>query len=374
MSDIQVYLGSRATVDSNGDFNFRNAMLLKDGSEIVNRKMLSDEIAIIDSNIAFIKSNVDAEHIDSLSEILSNAQSLDFNLKTLISDEVNAREQAVSAERDARVLAVSTEQSEREQAVLAEQTARQLEDANLKSLSLQLPVFMSHSIQTIPDEKPPIPQQVAGLAYNYDGWYFKNKILGEKINWYLPLSQGLKMKDVSRIYSSLLIINKVSLPWITIYTKAKQYVEGSLSLNKSSWYNSRYNYLVKDSSSIVSETSYRYMLGLKPNSAVLAVPKDHVSALLEQGGNTLVSDDASDEDEILAIAINTNSSSSAENVKFILKDIQIQTPIGVYPFYFSNSVVFEKYSTSKMNSMFQYFFNTDFTNDTFVVPVRTPFV
>jgi hypothetical protein len=182
------------------------------------------------------------------------------------------------------------------------------------------------------------------------------------------------MKDVSRIYSSLLIINKVSLPWITIYTKAKQYVEGSLSLNKSSWYNSRYNYLVKDSSSIVSETSYRYMLGLKPNSAVLAVPKDHVSALLEQGGNTLVSDDASDEDEILAIAINTNSSSSAENVKFILKDIQIQTPIGVYPFYFSNSVVFEKYSTSKMNSMFQYFFNTDFTNDTFVVPVRTPFV
>lgn len=411
MAPSTLYLGPLTSVDSSGNLDFTSAVLRSGDSTLSTKKYVDDLVTIINSNIDFIKSNTDPAQLDSLTEIVQRAveitAALDAEVATraaadsaeqaarIAADnaEQAARIAAVSAEESARVAAVAAEEAARvaadnaEQAAriaadtaeanariagdLAEQTARLEQDIRLKSLDRRSMINMPMDVSVYADaQKPFVKETQVGLnaaTSAYDGWYYTNLALGNKINWYVPTTAGLRNQDIYALYLHLHVVNTVSTPFLTVYTKPRA---GFLSAaNGSTWYKCRKTYLA-NSASLSALGNYTFVVPLATDSNLYAPAKHGHSrvdlALDEQSSRyrdvNTQSVDLPD-DEILFFSVGTNSGAAAGNVKFVLSGVDIQTATGIYPFNFSNVQVLEKFNVEKMQALYSYFFNKNILGD-----------
>lgn len=182
------------------------------------------------------------------------------------------------------------------------------------------------------DASPPVPIPV--LRYGYQGWYYTNSSswvnsapsVRNKINWYLPPNNvdTTTVGDLRYIRLNLHIFSRVSVPFLTVYTKAT----GSGDFG--GWYKSKRTYVIQNptsSSSPLTADNENYCFYMNWNGySVLPFTVAHQNADLSLstvgGGASAVGGFGSGE-VVLAYTIGTDSGSSAGNVEFILSGVVI---------------------------------------------------
>jgi hypothetical protein len=96
----------------------------------------------------------------------------------------------------------------------------QIRDLQIKQVSV---INQNISAAIYADGRPPTaPSVTIAQQYAYTpSWYFKNTVAGYKINWYLPASTGLLVRDILGLYLAFFNGNNTSndnTPFITVYT------------------------------------------------------------------------------------------------------------------------------------------------------------
>ena len=314
-----------------------------------------------------------AESINSVSDRLTAEV-------TARSDDVSGLEERIGEEESARATAVSDLQTSISNEVTARsndvsglQTSISNEEearvAAVQALSNKIfrPVMVPLSGLVVPDESQPLPMTVAiKNAAGLDGWYFKNggsasangtfEVGGRKINWYFGAptdSSGVATGDsLIELDMCVRIINKVSPPFVTVYTKPKVGGIGAYPKNAASWYNARYTYIVNNTSSLVNNTNYLFRARPNGGSAVGSfagfTPVDLTLDTFSSTANaTLLPTD-----EILAISIGSDSSSSAGNVEFIQHSLGIYSTNGNTLYLFSNDPIATRYLKHKISDLY----------------------
>ena len=213
-------------------------------------------------------------------------------------------------------------------------------------------VLVNCSPSVWPDESSPMP-----IPYNtpsLDGWYFKNIVdkgsKRNKINWYLPTNGTMKMSDFINVYANFFIISKTSLPFITIYTKAK----GNSSDVWTGIANTAISYTFD--SNLLSSVNKHYCLhigdnapannfNVTPNKSTYTTTRNKSTTGIgsQRFDNKYDPEHVSPNDEILMFSVQSDSSSSTNNVEFVLNSFNIQQLLGTTQMLFQNSSVSSNY-------------------------------
>ena len=185
---------------------------------------------------------------------------------------------------------------------------------------LDLPAGTATAATVVADGSAPVPTPV--IRYGYQGWYYTNSdewvsvapTVRNKINWYLGpnVAATTTVLDLRYIRLCLWVFNRVSTPFITVYTKATG------SGDAGGWYKSKRTYIIADSGSLTNNNSYCFYVNWNGYS-VAPFSVGHANAALTL---TDVSGEAVGEfqswEEILAYCVGTNSTAARGNVEFIL--------------------------------------------------------
>jgi hypothetical protein len=185
---------------------------------------------------------------------------------------------------------------------------------------LDLPAGTATANVVVADGSPPAPTPL--IRYGYQGWYYTNSdgwvnpapTVRNKINWYLaPNVATSTVGDLQYVRLLLRVFNRVSTPFLTVYTKATG------SGDAGGWYKSKRTYIIADSvGSLTNNTAYCFYVGWNGFS-VAPFMAGHSNALLTltnvAGG--AVGGFGSGE-TLLAYSIGTNSAAARGNVEFIL--------------------------------------------------------
>lgn len=221
----------------------------------------------------------------------------------------------------------------------------------------------------------PIPYSLTQQTTNFslDGWYFKNLVANSKVNWYIPANNGMTMNDFVNIYMNVFVVNKNSLPFITIYTKAKH---NSTDL----WpgiANARINYMFSSVQTPTVNKMYNMYIGdnrntpennssftaIKCGQTITANSTNYNNGFYGsvRNSNTFDSSYVSLSDEILTFCVQSASTASVNDAEFVLTSFNVQQNSlngekGTTQFLFQNSSVASNY-------MFNTFFkkNSDFS-------------
>jgi hypothetical protein len=179
------------------------------------------------------------------------------------------------------------------------------------------------------DASPPVP--IPALRYGYQGWYYTNASswvnsapsVRNKINWYLPpnIVDTTTVGDLRYIRLNLHVFSRVSVPFLTVYTKAT----GSGDFG--GWYKSKRTYVIQNPSMVLAAENTNYCFYMNWNGySVLPFTVAHQNAGLSLstvgGGASAVGGFGSGE-VVLAYTVGTDSGSSAGNVEFILSGVVI---------------------------------------------------
>jgi len=193
----------------------------------------------------------------------------------------------------------------------------------------------------------PIPNATISLMNEkVDGWFFENLVENtatnktNKANWYLPVNNDMTVGDIKNMYLNAFIGSNQSLPIITIYTVPKA------SNNYASWAGSRVNFLFSNAnpSASYNKTCCLYT-GSSPMNIYDAIPTQ-VWKITTDDGTSNKSAPAEDSinfgrvsltDKILYIAIQTASTATKSQVKFIANSFSIALKTGTTQFTFSNA-------------------------------------
>jgi len=198
------------------------------------------------------------------------------------------------------------------------------------------------------DESIPLPIPNANISLmneQVDGWFFENLMdtannKTNKINWYLPVNKDMTVGDIKNMYLNAFIGSDQSLPIITIYTVP------NASNNYASWAGSRVNFLFSNAnpSATYNKTCCLYT-GSSPMNVYDAVPTQ-VWKITTDDGTSNKSAPAEDSinlarvsltDKILYICIQTASTATKSQVKFIANSFSIALKTGTVQFTFSNA-------------------------------------
>ena len=182
------------------------------------------------------------------------------------------------------------------------------------------------------DASPPVPIPV--IRYGYQGWYYTNASawvnsapsVRNKINWYLPPNNVdvTTVGDLRYIRLNLHIFSRVSVPFLTVYTKATG------SGDAGGWYKSKRTYVIQNtssSSSPLTADNDNYCFYMNWNGySVLPFTVAHQNAGLSLstvgGGASAVGGFGSGE-VVLAYSVGTDSGSAPGNVEFILSSVVV---------------------------------------------------
>jgi hypothetical protein len=183
------------------------------------------------------------------------------------------------------------------------------------------------------DASPPVPIPV--IRYGYQGWYYTNASswvnsapsVRNKINWYLPPNSvdATTVGDLRYIRLNLHIFSRVSVPFLTVYTKATG------SGDAGGWYKSKRTYVIQtpssSSSSPLTADNENYCFYMNWNGySVLPFTVAHQNAglsLSTVGGAAAAVGGFGSGEVVLAYTVGTDSGSSPGNVEFILSGVVI---------------------------------------------------
>ena len=170
------------------------------------------------------------------------------------------------------------------------------------------------------------PQTIPTGRYGYNGWYYANTdswvnvapTVRNKINWYLaPNAATSTVADLRYIRMNLCVFNRVSTPFITVYTKATG------SGDTGGWYKSKRNYIIGDANSLTNGGKYCFYVNLNSYTAAPVII-GHTNALLTLSGVSSSNIGTFASNEVLfAISIGSNSASARGNVEFTLSSVII---------------------------------------------------
>lgn len=199
------------------------------------------------------------------------------------------------------------------------------------------------------DETMPMPIPNATISLmdeKVDGWFFENLVENtatnktNKANWYLPVNNDMTVGDIKNMYLNAFIGSNQSLPIITIYTVPKA------SNNYASWAGSRVNFLFSNAnpSATYNKTCCLYT-GSSPMNVYDAVPTqvwkittdDGTSNKSAPAEDSINFDRVSLTDKILYICVQTASTATKSQVKFIANSFNIALKTGTVQFTFSNA-------------------------------------
>lgn len=198
------------------------------------------------------------------------------------------------------------------------------------------------------DESIPLPIPNANISLmneQVDGWFFENLVSTStdrtnKINWYLPVNNNMKVSDIKNMYLNAFIGSNRSLPFITIYTNPKA------SNNYASWAGSKINFLFSDStpSATYNKTCCLYT-SYEPMNVYDAIKTPVWGITTENGINKnsasvldhIDENFISVDDTIKYICIQTATDALLGNVKFIANSFNIALKTGTVQFTFSNA-------------------------------------
>ena len=170
------------------------------------------------------------------------------------------------------------------------------------------------------------PQAIPSVRYGYNGWYYTNTdawvnvspTVRNKINWYLaPNVATSTVADLRYIRMNLCVFNRVSTPFITVYTKATG------SGDTGGWYKSKRNYIIWDANSLSNGGKYCFYVNLNSYTAAPVII-GHTNAVLTLSGvsSSNVGTFASNE-VLFAISIGSDSGAARGNIEFTLSSVII---------------------------------------------------
>ena len=248
-------------------------------------------------------------------------------------------------------------------------------------------VAVNATVAVWADECQPLPipkSYTVDSKFGHDGWFFENLNTNEKINWYVPVAAGMKLGNIIQLYLEFYAKSAASQPWVTIYTKPK----GDGYDDKRAWYNSKIQYIVPSSVS-TDDTHYchysnaltldangNYVLDVNGNcigvdqKKIMSIDGGIQEQSCVNAAASILSTTMHPNDEILLIAIHTDSTAAVNTVNCVIKNLSIRQKIGTTQFAFSNA---GPASNFMFNTLFKK--NTDFTDiytyDAAGAPVET---
>jgi hypothetical protein len=165
-------------------------------------------------------------------------------------------------------------------------------------------------------------------VYSQFGWYFKNLVAGQKINWYFPPNTNQTVGSILGLYLRLFNCSTTSndnTPFIVIYTKPTG------SGDYSSWYHSSMVYILDTTITPTVNTNYTFF---KNVSGTCPAPNNYASSLvnmIQSPVNNPRGNYAPDQ-QILTIAIGSNSASAVNSVEFVMQKLGLMTASGTTEF------------------------------------------
>jgi hypothetical protein len=202
----------------------------------------------------------------------------------------------------------------------------QIEELQIKQTNL-INVYSSPAIYA--DGRPPASVPLTSSnTYAQFGWYFKNTVAGYKINWYFSPDTNQTVGDILGLYLRLFNCSTTSndnTPFLIIYTKPTG------SGDYASWFHSSMVYILDTTITPTVNTSYTFF---KNVSGTCPDPKHYASTLANMiqspvnnpRGTYLPSE------QILTIAIGSNSASTVNSVEFIGQKLGLMTSSGTQEF------------------------------------------
>jgi len=175
------------------------------------------------------------------------------------------------------------------------------------------------------DASPPVP--IPLIRYGYQGWYYTNSdawvntapTVRNKINWYLsPNNASATVGDLRYVRLNLHVFNRVSTPFLTVYTKATGAGDAG------GWYKSKRVYVIANSATVLNNnTNYCFYINWNGYSvAPFTVAHNNVELSLTTVGGSAVGSFESSE-VLFAYSIGTNSAAARGNVDFILSGVVV---------------------------------------------------
>ena len=202
----------------------------------------------------------------------------------------------------------------------------EIEQLQIKQTNL-INVYSSPAIYA--DGRPPASVPLTSSnTYAQFGWYFKNTVTGYKINWYFPPDTNQTVGDILGLYLRLFncsIVSNDNTPFIIVYTKPTG------SGDYASWFHSSMVYILDTTITPTVNTSYTFF---KNVSGTCPDPKHYASTLANMiqspvnnpRGQYLPSE------QILTVAIGSNSASAVNSVEFIGQSLGLITANGTTQF------------------------------------------
>lgn len=181
------------------------------------------------------------------------------------------------------------------------------------------------------DGQPPstTPTSIVN-SYSINSWYFKNTVAGQKINWYMPTTSGLKVQDILGLYLRLFNVSTTSNDntlFLTVYTTPD-------AGPNYSWYKSRMTYVLNQSITPTVNTLYTFFMnasGTCPN------PSSYASTLVNMQASTVNNPRGTygPTENIMFFSIGSNSASAVNSVEVVVQKFGVMTPTGTQEFQFA---------------------------------------
>lgn len=284
-------------------------------AELVNSVFTLNAAVITEKDRATAKENsIDADLQAAKTLELEHKASIDTSIANIISTQ-------------------NTNKTLTDAAIAAEVSARTLADAVQKSLMITSVILSPNPSIFADAEQPVMPD-----ANTTDGWKFSNLTSGRKVNWYMQPPTGLKYKDLNHLSMNCWITSNIQLPFLAIYTKRKN--DGN---DKASWYRSKAAYEIPTPTTITPNSTLNlvpYQFYKKCSAVDTSTLPNYNFQQKELSVTSVVSSivgQIDPEDEILFVAISSNSAAPVGSVNFNVSSFCYATKNGVYESNFSSS-------------------------------------
>jgi len=192
-------------------------------------------------------------------------------------------------------------------------------NVNVKMNQVQ-PTLIYSSAVIYADGQPPATSLLIRNTYGYSGWYFKNIILGNKINWYFPpnkLNNTLvsDLKGISISFFNGVTTSNDNTLFLTILT-----VPTGINDFAPGFFHSSNTYVFNQSIQPTANTNYQGVCVIDKS----LVPFNYETQIqYEQSTVNNPRGTYAQTDKILAVVIGSNSSSPVNSVEFVVNKLNL---------------------------------------------------